>query len=187
MVLKVLAETVWLTNNPLFISSLLLYSQGLIMFHCQVIVKLCHLFNVEGKFDFFSLQVYNKVKITCFFFIKVNLLLGVSHCDYIFLFSSLVGMKVVEIFESDQGAYLFILEHSDKRAMLLMEAGVRFHITSGEFTQNSLLSDFSMKVNQIYMYFSVGMQVTLVRIPFLTLKLFSSVKKPLQVSKTFDF
>uniref|UniRef100_T1I863 Uncharacterized protein n=1 Tax=Rhodnius prolixus TaxID=13249 RepID=T1I863_RHOPR len=73
---------------------------------------------------------------------------GLDTSACVFEAQCLVGMKVVEIFESDQGAYLFILEHSDKRAMLLMEAGVRFHITSGEFTQNSLLSDFSMKLRK---------------------------------------
>lgn len=64
-------------------------------------------------------------------------------------------MRVNQIYDVNHKTYLFKLQLQDKKDVLLIESGVRFHMTSYEWPKNICPSGFTMKViyNQFQIYF----------------------------------
>lgn len=59
---------------------------------------------------------------------------------------SLVGMRANQIYDVDTKTYLIRLQQGEKKAVLLLESGIRIHVTSFEWPKNMAPSGFSMKV-----------------------------------------
>lgn len=62
--------------------------------------------------------------------------------------SSLVGLRVNQIYDIDNKTYLIKLQEKDAKHTLLMESGIRFHTTSFEWPKNSSPSGFTMKLRK---------------------------------------
>uniref|UniRef100_T1HIM3 NFACT RNA-binding domain-containing protein n=1 Tax=Rhodnius prolixus TaxID=13249 RepID=T1HIM3_RHOPR len=60
----------------------------------------------------------------------------------------LVGMRVNQIYDVNHKTYLFKLQLQDKKDVLLIESGVRFHMTSYEWPKNICPSGFTMKLRK---------------------------------------
>lgn len=57
----------------------------------------------------------------------------------------LIGMRVTNIYDVNQKTYLFKFTRSEKKEILIIENGVRFHITKQEIQKNKIPSGFTMK------------------------------------------
>lgn len=55
-------------------------------------------------------------------------------------------MRVNQVYDVDTKTYLIRLQLGEKKALLLLESGVRIHVTSFEWPKNMAPSGFSMKV-----------------------------------------
>lgn len=66
-----------------------------------------------------------------------------------FLFLSLVGLRVNQIYDIDNKTYLIRLQGGgEEKKMLLIESGIRFHTTAFEWPKNVAPSGFSMKLRK---------------------------------------
>uniref|UniRef100_A0A8B9M4V4 Ribosome quality control complex subunit NEMF n=1 Tax=Accipiter nisus TaxID=211598 RepID=A0A8B9M4V4_9AVES len=62
-----------------------------------------------------------------------------------FLFDSLLGMRVNNVYDVDNKTYLIRLQKPDCKATLLLESGIRIHMTEFEWPKNMMPSGFAMK------------------------------------------
>uniref|UniRef100_A0A8C0B8G3 Ribosome quality control complex subunit NEMF n=1 Tax=Buteo japonicus TaxID=224669 RepID=A0A8C0B8G3_9AVES len=62
-----------------------------------------------------------------------------------FLFDSLLGMRVNNVYDVDNKTYLIRLQKPDCKATLLLESGIRIHTTEFEWPKNMMPSGFAMK------------------------------------------
>lgn len=62
-------------------------------------------------------------------------------------------MRVNQIYDVDTKTYLIRLQQGEKKAVLLVESGIRIHVTSFEWPKNMAPSGFSMKVFCPNIYF----------------------------------
>ncbi|NXP40247.1 NEMF factor, partial [Leiothrix lutea] len=60
---------------------------------------------------------------------------------------SLLGMRVNNVYDVDNKTYLIRLQKPDCKATLLLESGIRLHLTEFEWPKNMMPSSFAMKVN----------------------------------------
>ncbi|XP_068005244.1 ribosome quality control complex subunit NEMF [Melanerpes formicivorus] len=58
---------------------------------------------------------------------------------------SLLGMRVNNVYDVDNKTYLIRLHKSDCKATLLLESGIRIHMTEFEWPKNMMPSSFAMK------------------------------------------
>lgn len=56
------------------------------------------------------------------------------------------GMRLQRVYDIDHKTYLFKFQQSDEKCVLLLESGVRLHITNYDWVKNDAPSSFSMKV-----------------------------------------
>uniref|UniRef100_A0A8C0IEB3 Ribosome quality control complex subunit NEMF n=1 Tax=Bubo bubo TaxID=30461 RepID=A0A8C0IEB3_BUBBB len=68
-----------------------------------------------------------------------------SPTDMCFLFDSLLGMRVNNVYDVDNKTYLIRLQKPDCKATLLLESGIRIHTTEFEWPKNMMPSGFAMK------------------------------------------
>lgn len=61
---------------------------------------------------------------------------------------SVVGMRVVQVYDVDTKTYLFKLSRQEEKAVLLIESGVRLHTTEFAWPKNQAPSGFSMKLRK---------------------------------------
>ncbi|KAK1158708.1 hypothetical protein AOXY_G22440 [Acipenser oxyrinchus oxyrinchus] len=59
--------------------------------------------------------------------------------------SSLLGMRVNNVYDIDTKTYLIRLQKPDSKAVLLLESGIRIHTTEFEWPKNMMPSGFAMK------------------------------------------
>uniref|UniRef100_A0A8D0G7Y4 Ribosome quality control complex subunit NEMF n=1 Tax=Sphenodon punctatus TaxID=8508 RepID=A0A8D0G7Y4_SPHPU len=59
--------------------------------------------------------------------------------------SSLLGMRVNNVYDVDNKTYLIRLQKPDCKATLLLESGIRIHTTEFEWPKNMMPSGFAMK------------------------------------------
>ncbi|NWT59210.1 NEMF factor, partial [Erythrocercus mccallii] len=59
---------------------------------------------------------------------------------------SLLGMRVNNVYDVDNKTYLIRLQKPDCKATLLLESGIRLHLTEFEWPKNMMPSSFAMKV-----------------------------------------
>ncbi|KAL1110465.1 hypothetical protein AAG570_007993 [Ranatra chinensis] len=57
-------------------------------------------------------------------------------------------MRVVQVYDIDNKTYLFKLNRSEEKAVLLLESGIRFHTTQYDWPKNIAPSGFSMKMRK---------------------------------------
>uniref|UniRef100_A0A803Y4X2 Ribosome quality control complex subunit NEMF n=1 Tax=Meleagris gallopavo TaxID=9103 RepID=A0A803Y4X2_MELGA len=62
-----------------------------------------------------------------------------------FVFGSLLGMRVNNVYDVDNKTYLIRLQKPDCKATLLLESGIRIHTTEFEWPKNMMPSGFAMK------------------------------------------
>lgn len=55
-------------------------------------------------------------------------------------------MRLQRVYDIDHKTYLFKFQRNDEKCVLLLESGVRLHVTNYEWTKNDAPSSFSMKV-----------------------------------------
>ncbi|XP_007427730.1 nuclear export mediator factor NEMF [Python bivittatus] len=58
---------------------------------------------------------------------------------------SLLGMRVNNVYDVDNKTYLIRLQKPDVKATLLLESGIRIHVTEFEWPKNMMPSSFAMK------------------------------------------
>lgn len=63
------------------------------------------------------------------------------------LFFRYKGMRLQRVYDIDHKTYLFKFQRNDEKCILLLESGVRLHVTNYEWPKNDAPSSFSMKVN----------------------------------------
>lgn len=61
---------------------------------------------------------------------------------------SVVGMRVVQVYDVDTKTYLFKLSRQEEKAVLLIESGVRLHTTEFAWPKNQSPSGFAMKLRK---------------------------------------
>lgn len=61
---------------------------------------------------------------------------------------SVVGMRVVQVYDVDTKTYLFKLSRHEEKAVLLIESGVRLHTTEFAWPKNQSPSGFAMKLRK---------------------------------------
>lgn len=61
---------------------------------------------------------------------------------------SLVGFRVVQIYDVDHKTYLIKLQNNDQKNVLLIESGNRIHTTSFDWPKSTFPSGFSMKLRK---------------------------------------
>uniref|UniRef100_A0A8C5THQ5 Ribosome quality control complex subunit NEMF n=1 Tax=Malurus cyaneus samueli TaxID=2593467 RepID=A0A8C5THQ5_9PASS len=61
------------------------------------------------------------------------------------LLSHLLGMRVNNVYDVDNKTYLIRLQKPDCKATLLLESGIRIHMTEFEWPKNMMPSSFAMK------------------------------------------
>eukprot|EP00914_Ancora_sagittata_P026418 GHVO01052008.1.p1 GENE.GHVO01052008.1~~GHVO01052008.1.p1 ORF type:complete len:998 (+),score=178.77 GHVO01052008.1:52-3045(+) len=61
---------------------------------------------------------------------------------------SIRGLKVVNVYDVNQKIYLLKLYSKNVKYVLLMEAGIRFHLTEFQRSKSSIPSNFSMKLRK---------------------------------------
>lgn len=61
---------------------------------------------------------------------------------------TIVGMRVVQVYDVDNKTYLFKLNRHEEKAVLLMESGIRLHKTDYAWPKNMNPSGFSMKLRK---------------------------------------
>ncbi|KAH9381701.1 hypothetical protein HPB48_011969 [Haemaphysalis longicornis] len=61
---------------------------------------------------------------------------------------TVVGMRVVQVYDVDTKTYLFKLSRQEEKAVLLIESGVRLHTTEFAWPKNQAPSGFSMKLRK---------------------------------------
>nr|XP_009857777.1 nuclear export mediator factor NEMF isoform X2 [Ciona intestinalis] len=59
-----------------------------------------------------------------------------------------VGMRLVNVYDIDHKTYLFKLAKPDHKAMLLVESGIRIHLSEFDWPKNPMPSNFSMKLRK---------------------------------------
>lgn len=55
-------------------------------------------------------------------------------------------MRLQRVYDIDHKTYLFKFQRNDEKCVLLLESGIRIHVTNYEWTKNDAPSSFSMKV-----------------------------------------
>ncbi|GBP78961.1 Nuclear export mediator factor NEMF homolog [Eumeta japonica] len=60
----------------------------------------------------------------------------------------LIGMRVNQVYDIDNKAYLIRLQRSEEKSVLLLESGNRFHTTHFEWPKNVAPSGFTMKLRK---------------------------------------
>lgn len=55
-------------------------------------------------------------------------------------------MRLQRVYDIDNKTYLFKFQLNNEKAVLLLESGVRFHLTNYDWNKNDAPSSFSMKV-----------------------------------------
>jgi len=55
-------------------------------------------------------------------------------------------MRLQRVYDIDHKTYLFKFQLNNEKCVLLLESGVRLHVTNYEWTKNEAPSSFSMKV-----------------------------------------
>lgn len=55
-------------------------------------------------------------------------------------------MRLQRVYDIDHKTYLFKFQLSNEKCVLLLESGVRLHVTNYEWTKKDAPSSFSMKV-----------------------------------------
>ncbi|XP_025834087.1 nuclear export mediator factor NEMF homolog isoform X2 [Agrilus planipennis] len=60
----------------------------------------------------------------------------------------IIGMRVNNIYDVDNKTYLIKLHKGDEKRLLLLESGIRIHITNFEWPKNNSPSGFSMKLRK---------------------------------------
>ncbi|XP_025423052.1 nuclear export mediator factor NEMF homolog [Sipha flava] len=58
------------------------------------------------------------------------------------------GMRLQRVYDIDHKTYLFKFQRNDEKCVLLLESGVRLHVTNYEWTKNDAPSSFSMKLRK---------------------------------------
>lgn len=58
------------------------------------------------------------------------------------------GMRLQRVYDIDHKTYLFKFQLNNEKCVLLLESGVRLHITNYEWTKNDAPSSFSMKLRK---------------------------------------
>lgn len=61
---------------------------------------------------------------------------------------TVVGMRVVQVYDVDTKTYLFKLSRQEEKAVLLIESGVRLHTTEFAWPKNQSPSGFAMKLRK---------------------------------------
>jgi len=67
-------------------------------------------------------------------------------CFFLFCFYRYKGMRLQRVYDIDHKTYLFKFQLNSEKCVLLLESGVRLHVTNYEWTKNEAPSSFSMKV-----------------------------------------
>lgn len=62
--------------------------------------------------------------------------------------TKLVGMRLANVYDINNKTYLLKLAKPDTKAMLLMESGIRLHISEFDWPKNMMPSGFSMKLRK---------------------------------------
>lgn len=65
---------------------------------------------------------------------------------FLFCFYRYKGMRLQRVYDIDHKTYLFKFQLNNEKCVLLLESGVRLHVTNYEWTKNEAPSSFSMKV-----------------------------------------
>lgn len=55
-------------------------------------------------------------------------------------------MRLQRVYDIDHKTYLFKFQLNGEKHVLLLESGIRFHMTNYQWTKNDAPSSFSMKV-----------------------------------------
>ncbi|XP_015378249.1 PREDICTED: nuclear export mediator factor NEMF homolog, partial [Diuraphis noxia] len=58
------------------------------------------------------------------------------------------GMRLQRVYDIDHKTYLFKFQLNNEKCVLLLESGVRLHVTNYEWTKNEAPSSFSMKLRK---------------------------------------
>lgn len=66
--------------------------------------------------------------------------------DFLLYFHRYRGMRLQRVYDIDHKTYLFKFQLNNEKCVLLLESGVRLHVTNYEWTKNEAPSSFSMKV-----------------------------------------
>ncbi|CAK9301963.1 unnamed protein product [Gordionus sp. m RMFG-2023] len=62
--------------------------------------------------------------------------------------TKLIGMRVLNIYDVDKKTYLIRFHKQDEKAILLLESGIRIHLTEFEWPKNMMPSGFAMKLRK---------------------------------------
>uniref|UniRef100_H2YKU7 Ribosome quality control complex subunit NEMF n=1 Tax=Ciona savignyi TaxID=51511 RepID=H2YKU7_CIOSA len=60
----------------------------------------------------------------------------------------IIGMRLVNVYDIDHKTYLFKLARPDNKAMLLVESGMRIHLSEFDWPKNPMPSNFSVKLRK---------------------------------------
>lgn len=70
------------------------------------------------------------------------------------------GMRLQRVYDIDHKTYLFKFQLNSEKCVLLLESGVRLHVTNYEWTKNDAPSSFSMKViTTYYVYLLISQDI----------------------------
>lgn len=61
---------------------------------------------------------------------------------------SLIGFRVIQIYDVDNKTYLLKLQNNDEKTVLLFESGTRIHTTNFEWPKSNSPSGFTMKLRK---------------------------------------
>lgn len=60
-----------------------------------------------------------------------------------------LGLRVNQVYDIDNKTYLLRLQTAEKKLVLLVESGIRIHLTEFEWPKNPAPSGFTMKVQSL--------------------------------------
>ncbi len=70
------------------------------------------------------------------------------------LVDRLVGMRLANVYDMDSKTYLFKFSRNEEKRFLLVESGIRLHLTDFSWPKNPSPSGFAMKVGLLQMLVS---------------------------------